>query len=272
MSALIDPKATLITGASGVIGSALLEADRPMIALCHQRSVPAHVPTMRGDVTRHRLGMDRVEARELKTRIGAIIHAAGLTNYDAQWEEMRRVVVEGTRRLIEFAEYAEVPIFYTSTVGLAFRDGLAGTASEASPESFSPRNYMTAKAEAEALLRAASVPSCAMRITWVTGDSRQGHVKRFQGLYLLAQALLSGSIPLIPAEPTDIIDFLPQDVVAEAIWTLVDANSPDGVVRLTAGAKRCCYGEHWRSSPSTARQSASTYARHDSQRRTSSSA
>ncbi len=130
-----------------------------------------------------------------------------------------------------------MPIFYTSTVGLAFRDGLAGTASEASPESFSPRNYMTAKAEAEALLRAASVPSCAMRITWVTGDSRQGHVKRFQGLYLLAQALLSGSIPLIPAEPTDIIDFLPQDVVAEAIWTLVDANSPDGVVWLTAGGE-----------------------------------
>jgi nucleoside-diphosphate-sugar epimerase len=235
LSTLVDGKATLITGASGVIGSALLEAGRPVIALRHKRRMLHNVPEVRGDVRRHRLGMDRSQAHELKTRIKAVIHAAGLTNYDVEREEMRSVVVEGTERLIEFAEYAEVPIFYTSTVGLAFDDGLAGTADGKLPDSFSPRNYMTAKAEAEALLRAASVPTCAIRITWVIGDSQRGHIKRFQGLYLLAQALASDSIPLIPANPTDVIDFLPQDVVARAIWTLIDADRREGVVWLTAG-------------------------------------
>jgi hypothetical protein len=50
-------------------------------------------------------------------------------------------------------------------------------------------------------------------------------------------ALVQNAVPLIPADPSSLIDVMPQDVVARAIGRLVRAESTGGEYWLTAGSR-----------------------------------
>ena len=84
-------------------------------------------------------------------------------------------------------------------------------------------------------MRASGLRHVILRPSIVLGDSVTGEVSAFQGLYMVAGALLAGLVPLIPFDPAWTIDFVPNDVVADAIATVLEANLTSGELWITAG-------------------------------------
>src|SRR5262245_4712801 len=103
----------LLIGGTGAIGAPLLEAlargSSPILLLARD-SIVATLPGVRiieGDIERSALGMSRDDAAFVKANLTTLIHAAALTRFDAPLEAARRVNVQGTRNVLEFA--AECP-------------------------------------------------------------------------------------------------------------------------------------------------------------------
>ena len=91
-----EPGVTLVTGASGLIGSALvgsLAASRPVLAMSRRAPAPG-IPAVRADFT-DAAGLTALEGR----RIDAAVHLAAVTGGCSE-EDGLRVNVAGTARLL----------------------------------------------------------------------------------------------------------------------------------------------------------------------------
>jgi nucleoside-diphosphate-sugar epimerase len=220
----------LLTGASGLVGQALLDslAGRDVICLSHRTPVIRHgVTTVHGDLTQHNLGMADHDYRSLAKKIDAIIHCAAVTDFNRRDGSLETTNVAGTEKIIALAEAADARLYHVSTAFLhAKADGERGKTAV---------GYADSKRAAEELVLASSVPHVMLRPSVCIGDSRSGVVSAFQGLYLVAGAIFAGFVPLIPFDPTWPIDFLPCDVVAEAITAVVDREMTSGEFWITAG-------------------------------------
>jgi nucleoside-diphosphate-sugar epimerase len=94
---------------------------------------------------------------------------------------------------------------------------------------------LNSKGAAEELVRDSGVPATVVRPSVVIGDSATGEIARFQGLHMLAWAVLKNTLPMLPLDPTDRIDFIPQDILARAIVGLVESEITSGEYWITAG-------------------------------------
>src|SRR6516164_8920420 len=77
-------RTVLLTGASGVVGSALLQRLRDLDVVCLVHRSPVcgpNVTTVRGDVARPMLGLDELAYAELAARVDAVIHCAAVTDF-----------------------------------------------------------------------------------------------------------------------------------------------------------------------------------------------
>jgi thioester reductase-like protein len=241
-------ESVLLTGAAGVVGSALLEefpADS-LICLTHRRDVGPAGLKVQGDVSEPRFGLTRAHFDELASGVGTVVHGAGITDFDAGDAAMQSVNVEGTRNVLQFAGAAGAHVCFVST---AFVENLDGSQSELMP---GPARYLRSKREAERLVIESGLPACIVRPSIVVGDSSTGEISDFQGLHALATALLRDSLPLLPLAPEAHVDFVPQDIVARAVsglsgqrvsgefWLTAGETAPSvaEVVELTAGYAR----------------------------------
>jgi nucleoside-diphosphate-sugar epimerase len=220
----------LLTGASGLVGQALLDAlgDRDVICLSHRTPITRPgVTTVHGDLMQPKLGMADGDYRSMAKKIDAIIHCAAVTDFNRRDGSLETTNVAGTEKIIALAEVADARLYHVSTAFLhAKADGERGRTAV---------GYADSKRAAEELVLASSVPHVMLRPSVVIGDSRSGVVSAFQGLYLVAGAIFAGFVPLIPFDPTWPIDFLPCDVVAEAIASVVDHELTSGEFWITAG-------------------------------------
>ncbi|TDF35315.1 NAD-dependent epimerase/dehydratase family protein, partial [Streptomyces sp. WAC05374] len=109
----------LLTGASGVVGSAVLRAldGTPVIALTHRRPVTGKA--LHGDVTRPWLGMSPADYRELATTVDVVIHCAALVNFGASAHSLHRVNVNGVGQILRFVEDAGARLVHGSTAFVA---------------------------------------------------------------------------------------------------------------------------------------------------------
>ena len=122
----------LLTGATGFVGMELLaryleRTDRRVYALVRgasEREVVARVErtllclfgadhpyaervvAVRGDITRPGLGLGSRRDR-LAERVSEVVHGAASVSFELGLEDLRQINVEGTRRVLEFAERAE---------------------------------------------------------------------------------------------------------------------------------------------------------------------
>ena len=219
----------LVTGASGVVGSAVLAQldDFDVHCLIH-RSVPdvdiiGHV---HGDLSRVRLGLDQRAFRELACRTDAIVHCAAAVNFTAGADVAEAVNVTGTRNMLELASLAEAPFYHVSTAFVARADTV---------DDAGPGIYIRSKQRADAEVLASGLPAVLLRPSVVSGDSVTGEIARFQGLHDLAGGVLRGLMPMLPVHGYARIDFLPQDLVATCIADLVRGDAREGEYWLTAG-------------------------------------
>ncbi|MFP5345516.1 MAG: SDR family oxidoreductase [Actinomycetes bacterium] len=238
--ALPPPRRTvLVTGASGVVGTALLprlaadgsDPERPasrVVALVHRSAVEGRsVTSVRGDITAPRLGLSVREYDALTRRVDAVVHAAAVTVFKGRDDALHRTNVDGTRQVLRFAEDAQAPLYHVSTAFLHPAKTSAPTRSAI--------GYAVSKAAAEDLVKHSGVPHSIVRPSIVIGDSRTGAISMFQGIYQVAESILEGNLPLLPLGPGWTLDLIPCDLVADAVADLVATAGTGRELWLTAG-------------------------------------
>lgn len=227
-----DRRTVLLTGASGVVGQPLVRRLRgaDLICLVHRSPMSATgVQSVPGDVSAHRLGLPASTWRNLTSRVDAVVHAAAVTEFNGADADLLRTNVDGTRHVLDFAASADVPLYHVST---AYRD-----AREDGERGRTAVRYAASKRAGEDLVRGSGLRHVIVRPSVVIGDSGTGETASFQGIHHVAEGILRGIVPIIPFEPSWPIDVIPQDVVADAIATLVEREHAGGEYWLTAGAQ-----------------------------------
>jgi nucleoside-diphosphate-sugar epimerase len=225
-------KTVVVTGATGVVGSALVPAlsGCRLVCLAHDRHGDAGAATwIHGDLTRPWLGVGQRELRRLARRADAIVHCAAITDFTVDPRRMDALNVRGTDAVLELAALAGAPLYYVSTAFVA-RAHLARPGS-------GPESYLASKRRAEEHVRASGLPAVVIRPSVVVGDAATGAVARFQGLHALAGAVLRNALPFVPLRADARIDFVPQDLVAACIAELVRRDVTGGDWWLTGGAE-----------------------------------
>lgn len=231
-------RTVLLTGASGVVGQALLPrlAAADVVCLVHRTPVTGPgVRSVAGDVTQPRFGLSAPAWRDLTRRVDAVVHAAALTDFKGADGVHARINVEGTRHAVDLAAEAGAPLYHVSSAYLHARED-GGRGRDAV-------RYAASKRAAEALVRTSGVPHTIVRPSVVIGDSRTGEASAFQGLHKVAEGILGGLVPIIPFDASWPLDVVPRDVVADAIARLVEGGHVGQELWLTAGERAPSLGD-----------------------------
>jgi thioester reductase-like protein len=259
----------LITGATGFVGMEVLaryleRSDRDVVALLRAGSdegararlqsvlenlfgargaalYGSRVQAVAADLTAPRLGLARERCAALASRVSSIVHSAASVSFTLPLEEARAINVEGTRRMLEFAELAAEHgglecYGHVSTAYVAGTfDGRFNEDDLDVGQDFN-NTYERSKLEAEQLVRARSwLPSTIMRPSIVVGDQRSGWTHAFNVLYWPLRAFARGLFTAVPAIPTAPVDVVSVDYVADAVYELCEAGA-SGTYHLTASA------------------------------------
>jgi thioester reductase-like protein len=110
--------AVLMTGATGFVGMELLRrfierGDRRIHALVRAADdeaaaerLPAHarLSAVAGDIEQPGLGLSEENRERLAQDVTTVVHCAASVSFDLSLEESRRVNVDGTRNVVDFAQ------------------------------------------------------------------------------------------------------------------------------------------------------------------------
>ena len=226
------PRRVLLTGATGFLGSRLLDElldTTPAEVWCLVRRPiarpgrDARVRVLDGDLSQAFLGMTPSRFRELSDSVDAVYHVGATVNWCYPYALLRQVHVRGTLDLIRLAAGGEMPsrFHFVSTQAVCFPSGAlrridAGTDPASHLEDLE-LGYAQAKAVAETLVRQAAargLETTIVRPPLITGDSRSGAGNSRD----LLTTLLGGCIRMGAAPDLDwTLDACPVDEVASAI-------------------------------------------------------
>ena len=225
-------RTVLLTGASGVVGSALLPRLHGMDVMCLAHRSPVSGPNataLHGDVAQPLLGLAGPTYAELAAKVDAVIHCAAVTEFHRTDGSLEAVNVAGTQHVAAFAAAADAVLYHVST---AFADATA-----AGDRGRTAAGYAASKRAAEQVVRSSGARHVILRPSVVIGDSVSGEIAAFQGLYRFAAGLFAGFAAMIPFDPSWPIDFIPADVVADAIACVAENGVSEGEFWLSAGDK-----------------------------------
>ena len=268
--------AVFLTGVTGFLGMEILaryleRTDRPVYAAVRGRDAAEADDRLRGavkcmvgdgdayaerlhavpaDIEQPELGLTRSHRDQLAERVTDIVHSAASVSFTLPLERSRQINVEGTRRMLEFAElcrdhgglgrYAHISTAYVAgthrgefreeqlDVGQGFRNP-----------------YEQSKFEAEQLVqaRAGRLPIQVFRPSIVVGERTTGWTASFNVLYTPLKAFARGSLPALPARRLAPVDVVPVDYVADAVFKLSnDPREASGTYHLVAGAQATSVG------------------------------
>jgi nucleoside-diphosphate-sugar epimerase len=226
----------LLTGASGVVGQAVLERCDPEHTTClvHHNAVPTRGEWLTGTITDPNLGLSRSEYDELARRVDVIVHCAAITDYSAPEREMTEVNVEGVKHVLEFASRAGAHLYHVSTAFVLRAPEQHETWWAPASRWWDPAVYLESKRIGDQLVADSGLPAAIVRPSLTFGDSATGATARFQGVHTVIRAFFSNNLPMVPALPEARIDYLPTNVVGELLTRLTDLRL-SGDLWLTAG-------------------------------------
>jgi thioester reductase-like protein len=266
----------LLTGATGFVGMELLaryleRTDRRVYALvraANQREASARirhalvclfgpdhaygerVVALRGDIMKAGLGLGgRWDG--LAGRIDEVVHGAASVSFELGLEDLRQINVEGTRRVLEFAERADARgglrrFSYISTAYVAGEHAGCFSEDELDVGQRFRNAYEQSKFEAECLVTRARrrLPVTVLRPSIIVGERDSGWTQSFNVLYWPLRAYARGAYAALPARRDAPVDVVPVDYVADAIFALSQVREAEGATfHLTAGAHASSVGE-----------------------------
>jgi len=225
-------RAVLLTGASGVVGRALLKRLRDLDVMClvHRSPVSGpNVTTVPGDVAKPMFGLATQAYVELAARVDAVIHCAAITDFNRTDGSLEATNIAGTEHMAAFAAAADAVLYHVSTAFVDTTvDGDRGRTAI---------GYASSKLAAEQVVRSSGVPHVILRPSVVIGDSSTGEIAAFQGLHQVVAGIFAGIVPMIPFDPGWPIDFVPVDIVADTIACVVKNRVSEGEFWISAGDK-----------------------------------
>ncbi len=253
----------LITGATGSIGSwmarTLLESGRSVVALTREDASDAArtrvlealrivgagdcgacLDVVPGDICDDRM----VEAAARSCRdVSCVMHCAGALEFREEFAELdERVNVQGTANMLRLAEALRVPFGHFSTAYIAGRRRGRVLESEIDVGQDFNNAYESSKCRGELLIRAWSqrtqLPAFVFRPSIVVGDSHEGRIVNFDGLYNFMR-LLDGMAGLNAERQFRVLgnraatkNIVPVDYVARVATHVLEAGLP-GTYHIT---------------------------------------
>jgi nucleoside-diphosphate-sugar epimerase len=219
-----------ITGASGVLGEAIVERLRMhpevthIFALAHQSAVPAGVEPARGDITAETdLGLDARTADKIRSEATIIIHAAADTRFSAPPPEAQQTNLDGTRNLLNFSAtcHRQPRVILLSSVYVAGRRIGVVYENELEHGAGFVNAYEESKYQAErhAQRRKDELPLAVVRLSTVIADS-DGRVTRLAALHHALRFYYSSLAPMVPGSDESLVDLVALDYAAQAIVRL----------------------------------------------------
>ena len=223
---------------------------RNLFGIVRARRYSGRVEAVAAELTAPSLGLRPARRKELASRVTTIVHAAASVSFTLPLDEARAINVDGTRRMLDFAElaserggldrYAHVSTAYVAgTHAGSFAEDQLDVGQEFH------NSYEQSKCEAERLVHErASVPFTIMRPSIVVGDRRSGWTSAFNVMYWPLRAFARGLYSAVPANPAAPLDVVSVDYVADAIYALCEM--PGGIgetYHLTAGSQASTIGE-----------------------------
>ena len=229
-------RTVLLTGASGVVGRALLRRlrDFDVVCLVHRSpvcgpDVTPNVSAVPGDIAQPMFGLAERAYAELAAKVDAVIHCAAVTEFNRTDGSLETTNVAGTGHVADFAAAANANLYHVSTAFVhTTADGDRGRTAI---------GYAASKSAAEQVVRSSCIPHVILRPSVVIGDSVTGEIAAFQGLHQVVAGLFAGMVPMIPFDPAWPIDFIPADVAADAIACVAEHRVSEGEFWISAGGK-----------------------------------
>jgi NAD(P)-dependent dehydrogenase (short-subunit alcohol dehydrogenase family) len=242
----------LVTGATGFLGSALVERllrrpDAEVFALVRKgsrerlRRLAAgleggqRLTPVTGDLSQEGLGLTDAAVRKLG-HVDHLVHLAALYDMTASDERNHETNVEGTHRVVDLAARLGVGVLHhVSSVAVAgdHRGLFDETMFDVGQRLPSP--YHRTKFEAEQLVRSQdAVPWRVYRPAIVVGDSRTGAIDKVDGPYYffptLAALAATAGVGRLPIVLPDLgaTNVVPVDYVADALDALIHRPGLDG--------------------------------------------
>ncbi|MFN0184150.1 MAG: SDR family oxidoreductase [Aquabacterium sp.] len=242
-----------VTGATGFIGrrlvKALLARRGSVVYFLVRPDSAAKVDALRrwwgvtraravpisGDLTARGLGIGDTDLQALKGRIDAVYHLAAVYDLKADAQAQVRVNVEGTRRLVAFAQAIQAGhVHHVSSIAAAglydgvFREDMFKQAEHLD------HPYFRTKHDAERVVRQqCRRPWTIYRPAMVVGDSTTGEMDKIDGPYYLFKPIQRMRQMLPPWMPSiglegGRINIVPVDYVVKALVHLSHQQGPSG--------------------------------------------
>lgn len=243
-----------ITGATGLLGTelvarllettdsrlhVLVRAHSEEEAASRLRALWWDLPSLAGTVGKRVLPVVGDITRPLPRvpqEVTHVIHCAAETGVQKSHEELWRINVEGTRRVVDMAK--TLPHLQRFTyISTAY---VAGTQSgrimeEASAATRFYSLYEQSKAEAEGIVRASSLPIVVCRPGMIVGNSKTGRTSVFNTVYYVLRLMLKGKVHVLPVSRRQTVNVVPVDYVARLAADLtLDAAAEGRTFHLTA--------------------------------------
>lgn len=273
---MINPDHVLLTGATGYVGTFLLEAlmretsvqvhalvraDSEQSGLARVREAmqgylawddtfAERLHIVPGDLSQPRFGLTEKRFTELAEMIDAIYHNGALVNFAYPYAVLKGANVHGTQEVIRLAcQVKPKALHYMGTIDSLMAAHMPRPWLEVDPpmepRRDAPDGYMLSKWAAEALIVAArdrGVPVTIFRPTWIIGHTRTGATAHHNFLLMQLKCYLEmGIFPEIP--PTEPYEGSPIDFIARSVVYLSRQPESLGKIFHPWGPNRVDYNE-----------------------------
>lgn len=211
-AATASGRAVLVTGATGLVGSELLDqlrnADATEVVGVSRRGSPTDPDVIPWDMA------SEPAPAQLRRQWDAIVNTAANTRWTMNPEEATAANVASVHALVPLASEGTHVIHVSTAYALGLRNDV-----ESADLADYRNSYEWSKAHAERVARDSFTRMTVVRPPLIVGRRSDGRAARFSGMYTLVRGLTVGTVPAVVANPEARFDAIPVD---ELGWLLAD--------------------------------------------------